>query len=100
MTKRSVTAYILLAIVCIPAYLFGRTIMIEQELTNFVTTSNFTLNYLLLFILAGGVSPWLSTKVSLLRRFKKQTASGMVMLALVSTLLIVLTLTGVTMRWS
>ena len=100
MTKRHVIIYTLLAIACIPAYLFGREIMIEQEPTGFVVTSNLTLNYILLFVLAGVISPWLSTKISLLSRFKRSTASGTVMLTLVSILLIILTLAGIDMRWS
>jgi len=100
MTKKHAIICILLTIACIPAYLFGREIMIEQEPTGFVTTSNLTLNYVILFVLAGAISPWLASKIPLLRRFRKQTASGMVMLSLVSALLIVLTLVGMEMKWS
>ena len=93
-------AYILIAIACGLTYPFARGIMIEQEPTGFVTTSNFTLNYLLLFVMAGAVSPWLSTKLLFLRRFKKATASGVVMVTLVCTLLVVLTVAGMSMQWS
>jgi len=92
--------YILLTTTCIPAYLFGRKIMIEQEPTGFVTTSNLTLNYVILFVLAGAISPWLASKIPFLSRFKKSTASGLVMITSVCTLLIVLTLIGMEMRWS
>ena len=100
MTKKCTIIYTLLAIVCIPAYLFGRAMMIEQEPTGYVVTSNFTLNYLLLFVLAGAISPWLASKIPFLSRFKKSTASGLVMITSVCTLLIVLTLIGMEMRWS
>ena len=100
MTKKHIITYVLLAIACGAAYPFGRTILIEQEPTGYVIASNLTLNYVLLFVLAGGISPWLSTKLYFLKRFKKSTASGIVMLTLVCTLLIVLTLVGVQMRWS
>ena len=100
MTKKYIATHILLAIACIPAYLFGRTIMIEQEPTGYVVASNLTLNYVIMFVLAGAISPWLSTKLYFLRRFKKSTASGIVMLTLVCVLLIALTLAGMRMRWS
>ena len=100
MTKKYTLLYILLTIACIPAYLFGRAMMIEQEPTGFVTTSNLTLNYVLLFVMAGAISPWLSSKLPLLRRFKKATASGIVMIVMVCILLVVLTLTGMSMRWT
>ena len=116
MTKRHIITYVLLALACIPAYLFGRTIMIEQEPTGYVVASNFTLNYLLLFVLAGAISPWLASKIplrleskyiripllyALFRwQFRMPTMSILVMLALVCALLIVLTLAGMKMRWS
>jgi len=100
MTKKHILTYILLAIACGASYPYGREILIQQEPSGYITISNFTLNYLLLFVLAGAISPWLSSKLSLLKRFKKSTASGIVMLTLVSTLLIILTLVGLEMRWS
>jgi len=100
MTKRHIITYSLLATACTPAYLFGRGIMIEQEPTGFVTTSNLTLNYVLLFVLAGAISPWLSTRLRFLRRFRKATASGIVTITLVCILLIILTLAGMSMRWT
>ncbi len=95
-----IIAYALLAIASGAAYVFGRTIMIRQGPTGFVSTSAFTLNYLLLFVLVGAVSPWISVRLPFLRRFKKATAGGIVTITLVSALLIVLTLVGMPMRWS
>ncbi len=92
--------YTSIALVCGVAYPFGRAIMAKQGPEGFVSTSGFTLNYLLLFVIVGAVSPWIAVRLSFLRRFKKATASGIVMIALVSTLLIVLTLVGMPMRWN
>ena len=97
---KHIIIYTLLAIACGVAYPFGRAIIIRQGPVGFVSTSDFTLNYLLLFVLVGTVSPWISTRLPFLRRFKKATASGIVMITLVSILLIVLTLVGMPMRWS
>jgi len=92
--------YILTALACGVAYPFGRAIMIKQGPEGFVSTSGFTLNYLLLFVLVGAVSPWIAVRLPFLRRFKKATASGIVMIILVSILLVTLTLVGMNMRWS
>ena len=101
MTKRrTIIAYILFAILCSVAYPFSRNMLIEQEPTGFVTTSNLTLNYVLLFVLVGAISPWLASRIPFLRRFKKSTASGMVMVTGVCLLLIILTLVGMSMRWT
>ena len=97
---RHAVIYILIAIVCGVVYPFGRAIMTKQGPEGFVSTSGFTLNYLLLFVLVGAVSPWIAVRLSFLRRFKKATASGIVMVTLVSALLIVLTLVGLPMRWN
>jgi len=99
-TKRHILTYIILAMLCGTAYPFGREILIAQSPSGFIVISTFTLNYLLLFVLAGVVSPWLSTKVPILQRFKKSTASGIVMITLICSLLIALTLFGMQMRWS
>lgn len=100
MTKRHIIIYIVLALTCGAAYPFGRETLIAQSPSGFIRISAFTLNYLLLFILAGMISPWLAAKIPMLTRFKKQTASGIVMVTLVCGLLIILTLVGVQMRWS
>ena len=100
MTKKHIIVYILVAIACGIAYPYGREVLIQQEPSGYITISNLTLNYILLFVLTGAISPWAAGKLSFLRRFKKSTASGIVMLALVSALLIVLTLVGMEMRWS
>ncbi len=92
--------YTLIAIACGIVYPFGRGIMIRQGPEGFVSTSGFTLNYLLLFVIVGAASPWIAVRLSFLRRFKKATASGIVMITLVSTLLVVLTLVGMPMRWN
>lgn len=92
--------YVLLAIACGAAYPFGRAIMIKQGPEGFVSTSSFTLNYLLLFVLVGTISPWIANRTPLLKRYKPSVRSGIVMITLVSALLIVLTLVGMSMRWS
>ena len=99
MTKKHVLTYTVLLTLYVLAYPFGREILIQQEPSGYITISNFTLNYLLLFVLAGAISPWLASKLSLLKRFRKSTASGIVMLTLVSVLLIVLRLFGMDMRF-
>jgi len=92
--------YILLAVTCGIAYPFGRAIMARQGPEGFVSTSGFTLNYLLLFVLAGAVSPWIANRMPLLKRCKPSVRSGIVMITLVCLLLILLTLVGMPMRWS
>ena len=100
MTKRHIITYILLAIACGASYPFGREILIQQEPSGYITISNLTINYILLFVLAGAISPWLSTKLSFLQRFRPSTRSGVVMITLVCLLLVILTLVGMQMRWS
>jgi len=100
MTKRHVIIYMLLAALCAIAYPMGRSIIVRQEPFGHLIVSNLTLNYVLLFVLAGAISPWVASKMSFLRKFKKSTASGIVMLVIVSVLLITLTLVGLPMRWS
>ena len=95
-----IITYVLLAVACVLAYPFGRHILIEQEPTGYVTASSLTLNYVLLFVLAGAISPWLASKLSFLQRFKLSLRGGIVMITLVSVLLIILTLVGLQMRWS
>ena len=99
MTKKHVIIYTLLAIACGIAYPFGHEILIQQEPSGYVTISDCTLNYILLFVLAGAISPWLANKLSFLQRFRPSTASGIVMLTLVSALLIILRLFGMDMRF-
>lgn len=100
MTKKQTITYVLLALACGIAYPMGRAIMIRQEPFGFLIVSDFTLNYIFLFMLAGAISPWIASRLSFLRRFRKATASGIVMVTLVCILLIVLTLIGMPMRWS
>jgi len=100
MTKLHITVYTLLAIACGLAYPLGKVILIQQEPIGHIVVSNITINYILMFVMAGAISPWLSTRLPFLRRHKKQTASGIVMVTLVSLLLIILTLAGMSMRWS
>lgn len=100
MTKKQTIAYILLALACGIAYPLGRAIMIRQEPFGYLIVSDFTLNTIFLFMLAGAISPWIATRLPFLRRFRKVTASGIVMITLVCVLLIVLTLVGMPMRWS
>ena len=100
MTKRHTIIYVASLVLCALAYPFGREVLIQQEASGYITISNLILNYVLLFVLAGTISPWLASKLSLLKRFKKSTASSIVMLTFVCTLLIILTLVGMEMKWS
>ena len=99
MNKKQTITYILLALACGLAYPMGRSILIRQEPFGHLIVSNLTLNYVFLFIIVGVTSPWIASRLPFLRRFKRSTASGIVMLTLVGILLIVLTLAGMPMRW-
>jgi len=100
MTKKHIIVYATLGVLCGVAYPTGRAIMIRQEPFGYLIVSNLTLNYIFLFMLVGAVSPWIASRLPLLKRFKKATASGIVMLTLVCVLLIVFTLVGAPMRWT
>lgn len=100
MTRKHIVTYVVLAALCVVAYPFGREVLIVQEPGGYVHISTLTLNYVLLFVIAGAISPRLASKLRMLRRFKKSTASGIVMLTLVCALLIILTLAGLEMRWT
>jgi len=100
MTKKHTITYALLALTCGLAYPGGRSIMIHQMSYGYIIISNLTLNYVFLFMIAGIVSPRIAPKLSFLRRFKKATASAIVMIVLVSALLIVLALAGMPMRFT
>lgn len=100
MTKRQIITYSILGVLCVAAYPMGKAIMIRQEPFGHLIVSNLTLNNVFMFVLVGAMSPWIASRLPFLKRFKRTTASGIVMLTLVSILLILLTLTGAPMRWS
>jgi len=100
MTKKHIITYAILGVLCGATYPMGRAIMMRQEPFGHLIISNLTLNYIFMFVLAGAISPWLAARLPFLRKFKKATASGIVMITLVSALLIVLTVVGAPMRWS
>lgn len=99
MTKKHTITYVALVLACGLAYPMGRSILIRQEPFGHLIVSNLTLNYVFLFVIIGAISPWVAVRLPFLKRFKKTTASGIVMITLVSALLIVLTLAGMPMRW-
>ena len=96
MTKKHIVTYILSALICGTLYPFGREMMIRQEPSGEMVVSTLTLNYALLFVIVGAISPWVTKK--LLPRAPKWTSTA-VMLVCVSLLLIILTLVGMPMTW-
>ena len=92
--------YVVLGILCALAYPVGRFIMIQQEPSGSLVTSNLTINYILLFVLAGAASPWLALRLKLSKKFLGLPASILVTIVLVVILLLIFALVGMPMRFT
>lgn len=98
MTKKHTIIYTLLAASCATAYPFIRSLLIQQEPSGLVAVSTLTLNYVLLFALAGGVGTYLGPRV--FKKMKKSYAGLIGMVVLVALLMVIMTFAGAPMQWT
>ena len=92
--------YIVLGLLCALVYPGGRFIMIQQGPSGSLVTSNLTINYILLFALAGAASPWLATRLKLPKKFLGLPASITVTIVLVVITLVIFGLVGMSTRFT
>ncbi len=95
MNKIAVIVYVVLAVLLGLSYLPTRDYLVSTSL-DYITVSNLTVNYVLLYMIVGGVCPWLGKKL-----FPKASKwigipfTGVV----VVTMLLVFSMFGYRLRW-
>ena len=62
-SKLYIASYVSLAVVAAIVYWPAREFMKHQEPYGLMWVSNLTVNYILMFMLAGGATPWLTKKL-------------------------------------